>query len=134
MLRKLREGATTLVSWEKSPKKEVKHRLQIVLMGYKRLQKSDMDYRSLLIPLTKVIVIYFVTSVSTFSDYKIGSIRFVRLQKLVGCALGLQKFVVFAFDITKLCSLRFLRLQKFVVSAFLITKAGSVRFFHYKSL
>ncbi|KIJ98310.1 hypothetical protein K443DRAFT_104121, partial [Laccaria amethystina LaAM-08-1] len=90
---KLREGATTFVSWENSPKKEGAFpkreidtdRLQKIT-DYKRLQKSDIDYKF---------------------------VRFLRLQKVV----------VSAYFITKVCSVRFLTLQKFVVSSF----------FHYKS-
>ena len=46
------------------------------------------------------------------------------------CAfLRLQKFVVCAFWITKICSVHFLRLQKFVVCAFLITNISSLHSF-----
>jgi hypothetical protein len=50
--------------------------------------------------------------VCAFFITKVGSVRF----------LGLQKYVVSAFDITKFCSVRFLRLEKFVVSAFSLQK------------
>ena len=48
------EGATTIVTWEKSPKKEGAYpkreidteRLQRSLIDYNRLQKSDIDYKA----------------------------------------------------------------------------------------
>ncbi|KIK09391.1 hypothetical protein K443DRAFT_83147, partial [Laccaria amethystina LaAM-08-1] len=50
---KLREGATTFVSWENSPKKEGAFpqreidtdKLQKITVYYERLQKSDIDYK-----------------------------------------------------------------------------------------
>jgi hypothetical protein len=51
MLRKLREGATTLVSWEKSPKKEGTYPkreidTETLQKNTDRLQKSVVDYKS----------------------------------------------------------------------------------------
>ncbi|KIJ95908.1 hypothetical protein K443DRAFT_108094, partial [Laccaria amethystina LaAM-08-1] len=90
---KLREGATTFVSWENSPKKEgvfpkreidtdrlQKITVQSLLLYYKRLQKSDIDYKF------------------SHIDYKVGH--------------RLQKVVVSTYFITKVCSVRFLTLQK----------------------
>ncbi|KIJ99113.1 hypothetical protein K443DRAFT_102718, partial [Laccaria amethystina LaAM-08-1] len=135
--RKLKERATTFVSWEKSPKKEsaypkremytttkfmnrlqkttkFKHRLQILPIDYKKLQKSDIDFKTLLIPITP----------ACFSLQKFSSVRF----------FSLQKFVVSAFFITKVCNVRFLRVQKFVVSAFSHYKSLYCLLFHCKSL
>ncbi|KIJ89993.1 hypothetical protein K443DRAFT_75122, partial [Laccaria amethystina LaAM-08-1] len=51
-----------------------------------------------------------------FQTTKIGSVRFLRLQKLVVCAFFHYKMST--FFLTKVCSVRFLSLQKLVVSAF----------------
>ena len=73
MLRKLREGATTMVSWEKSPKKEGVYRKREIdterlQKKTDRLQKSDIDFKILLIPLlTKFVV-------SAFWEYKTCSV------------------------------------------------------------
>ncbi|KIJ92932.1 hypothetical protein K443DRAFT_112835, partial [Laccaria amethystina LaAM-08-1] len=112
--RKLTEGATTFISWEKSPKREIDtERLQKNTDRLKKLQKLDIDY-----------VLFFTIEVC--------SVRFLRLQKVIVSTfqttkvcicrvyfLRLQKFIVSAFQTTKVCSVRFFRLQKFVVSAFL---------------
>ncbi|KIJ91940.1 hypothetical protein K443DRAFT_114353, partial [Laccaria amethystina LaAM-08-1] len=126
--KKIREGATTFVSWEKSPKKEGTYpKIEITIKEHSETTKVKYRLQSLLI------------------DYKICSVRFFRLQKFVVSAyfhykvssvrfLRLQKFVMPACFHYKVCSVRFLRLHKFVVSGFFHYQFVVSAFSEYKSL
>ncbi|EDR07082.1 uncharacterized protein LACBIDRAFT_328413 [Laccaria bicolor S238N-H82] len=141
--RKLREGATTIVSWEISPKKEGTcpkrvidtDRLQKIADILQKLQKLDIDHKVFAFVITKIFVVSaFLITIVRFFDYNCPLFR-------------LQMFVVIAFVIInacscplfslQCCSVRFLdykffafviikcplfRLQMFVVFAFVITK------------
>ncbi|KIJ96236.1 hypothetical protein K443DRAFT_107548, partial [Laccaria amethystina LaAM-08-1] len=83
-LRKLREGATTLVSWEKSPKKEGTYpkreidteTLQKNTDRLQKLQSLLMDYKTL-----PGLYIYY--KYPPFQTTKVCSVCFLSLQKLV---------------------------------------------------
>ncbi|KIJ94151.1 hypothetical protein K443DRAFT_110932, partial [Laccaria amethystina LaAM-08-1] len=88
--KKIREGATTFVSQEKSPKKEgiypkreiFTNRLQKTTKVSHKLQRLDIDYKCLL-----------------FETTQICSVRFFSLPVCSVCFLRLQKFVVHFSDI-----------------------------------
>ena len=121
--RKLKEGATIVVSWEKWPKKESAYPKRE--MDTHRLQKLDIDYTVYI----KDYKSQTYTPQSLLIDYK---------NQIICWGHPPGKFMVFTFCITKVCSVCFFN-TKFVVCAFLLqslccalfetTKVSSVHFF-----
>jgi hypothetical protein len=79
---------------EKQKTTKVGHRLQFVLIDYKTLQKSDIDYKSLLIPLITVIYIYLLGPLLTKGHPKSACpIHLIQGRYFIGKWLGhVQKY------------------------------------------
>ncbi|KIJ97383.1 hypothetical protein K443DRAFT_105804, partial [Laccaria amethystina LaAM-08-1] len=100
--KKIREGATTFVSWEKSPKKEGTYpKMEITTKVCHKLQRLDIDYKT--------------TNCTDRIFIKVCSVCFLRLQKFVVSAYFHYKVCSVRFFSLPVCSICFLRIQKFVV-------------------